>query len=153
MQPRQEAGRLALGTWVRNDLGEPERHGLRVHRPDHRHLLIGCVAAARFAGDLDHEVIADRLPDHLDGLAIGARIERVAAIGLAHVQVQQRRPGLAASRRGAGNLAWRDWQGRVIRLGLARTRRRDADDEPRHPGSAATAASTASPRRSPIARI
>jgi hypothetical protein len=131
-QPSEEGGCVVRRALIGDELGEREGHGLGMELADHGHLLGGAVAASRLGGDLDHDALAEPPAHRTDCGPIAFHLKRMAAVGGAHVQVQDARARFSAARRLIGDLGRRDRQLLMVRLGPARAVRRHHHHERGH---------------------
>jgi hypothetical protein len=126
-QPGEEIGKGLLLAADAQIFAQRQRHGLGPRFPDDAHLLLGLVDAERFAGDLDDEPVADRVADGGGRGAVGIRVEQMAGVGVAHMDMDHRRARFQALRRRSGKFDRRERQRRMVRPGLAAAIRRDRD--------------------------
>ncbi len=119
-QPVKERGGVRFRLRIGRQFTYRQRHRFRLDGAHRGHLLLRRVTLARLAGDLDHQFLADRGAHRLDRIVVGARIEGVAPVGIAHVQMEHRRTRIEAPRRGVGKLRGGDRQSRMVLLSLVR---------------------------------
>ena len=130
-QTGEKGGDASLVCRVGEKLPDRERQRLGGERVGAGHLFGRRIAAARFRGDLEHEILAHTGANGRDRSVIVGGLEAVLAGGVADMQMQHRRARGETAFRALRELGGCDREPQVIGAALARTVGRDGDHDRR----------------------